>query len=351
MEENPWESLSSKPNNNGEYILGIDEKIIKELEKQLDKQEKYKLHLKLLPEPFIGDPDAPVYLLNLNPGFDKNDLIKDMKRKEYIDCIRENHKMQKSREYPFYFLNPKLAGTGGSQWWKEGRQIKRKDGKKGKIPPRLGQLLIKYDAKFLSKNIFCVEYFPYHSKSYSKKMKVKSQDYNIDLIKKAIKDKKIFIIMRKEKELYLLIPELEKHRANGMVFSCSSKSNPCITEKNIGSDGFKKITNILNKKLHSYSISEVKMENAHTWSPELQNKTRETLKDSSRISAWGLLPKQSGIFKKARVAEDGKITNKQFGFMKVDNALAGKWIIDLEEGGAETFESIDDLIKAGWVLD
>ncbi len=35
----------------------------------------HRLHLELLPEPFLGRPDAPVILLNLNPGFNDEDIL------------------------------------------------------------------------------------------------------------------------------------------------------------------------------------------------------------------------------------------------------------------------------------
>jgi hypothetical protein len=99
------------------------------------------------------------------------------------------------------------------------------------------------------------------------------------------------------------------------------------------------------------------MTGAHKWSIELQDKTREILNDLDRMAIWDLLPNKSGVLKKAVFDENGDTTTAEgkvsykYGFLKFANAVAHKWIIDLEEGGTENFESVEDLIDASWALD
>ncbi|MCL2282565.1 MAG: hypothetical protein FWC26_04535 [Fibromonadales bacterium] len=229
----------------------------KKLEEELGKLDDYDLRLKLYPEPFIGNPDAPIYLLNLNPGYDEINKTEHKENEKLIECIKENNS-QKPMTYPFYWLDPALEGTSGSKYWKEGRlQKTKKIAKSGKyvlqtIPPRLGDLLEEIDHIKLSKKIFCVEYFPYHSKNYNvnKKIILPTQEYNRYLIEQAIEktlnkatpenEKKIFIIMRKKTELFKLFGDLETLQKENRVFICGSNGNPCITKNNL-KDGWKRI--------------------------------------------------------------------------------------------------------------
>jgi len=221
--KNPWKNL--KADKSGKYISNIDREKIPALEKEII--EKYKLHLELLPEPFVGNPKAPVYLLNLNPGFSKEDVKEHEKNKKLRECIfKNNNRNYKHQKYPFYWLDPDLEKTGGGNWW---RKI-------------LGQLLKEIDNdELVSKSIFCVEYFPYHSKKYEKaKSPIPSQKYNENLIENAIKSNKLIIVMRNEKT-YSKIPDYEKHKAKGRVLCCKNKRTPWISEGNFPDKGFAKI--------------------------------------------------------------------------------------------------------------
>jgi hypothetical protein len=242
---NPWLELKLI---GGKYIAAEDHPDILDLEKDLSG--KFKLNLNLLPEPFVGDKEAPIYLLNLNPGYDKenDEEVKDEKFKKLI-LANNNEKVDKS--YPFYWLNPKIADTAGAKYWKFGIKKKtKKKNKKGKtiyttISPRLGKLLEEVAKRqkkhnidsdmLVSQKIFCIEYFPYHSKNYNINKTVPSQNYSRDLIKKAMEDEnRIFIIMRKAKEIFGLFQEkLNDLQKKGRVFVCNSPSNPSISEKNI----------------------------------------------------------------------------------------------------------------------
>lgn len=70
-------------------------------------------------EPFVGDLDAPIYIMTLNPGAGddeytnwKNTTLQDLAK----NCV-----VQGKTDYPFYYLNPKLIGTGGYDYWRNNR--------------------------------------------------------------------------------------------------------------------------------------------------------------------------------------------------------------------------------------
>ncbi|MDR2583672.1 MAG: hypothetical protein LBC75_09350 [Fibromonadaceae bacterium] len=209
---NPWEKMKNSSDANGEYILDIDRAHIDKL--------RNKLNLELFPEPFIGNPEAQVYLLNLNPGFneaDKEDM-EDLK-----NYIFKNYR----HKCPFYYLNDNLKETNGGKWWRQ----------------RLKELIEECGIKKVANNVFCVEYFPYHSNKWtSGKVCIPSQEYNQALIEKAITERKLFIVMRKQ--LFSQIEELKTYKN---ILFLNNWRNVSISKKNIENcldnpkNGWKKI--------------------------------------------------------------------------------------------------------------
>lgn len=59
---NPWISLPAS----ALFVLSRDAEAIEAF--NAGASESHAIHLEVIPEPFIGLPDAPVVLLNLNPG-------------------------------------------------------------------------------------------------------------------------------------------------------------------------------------------------------------------------------------------------------------------------------------------
>ena len=51
------------------FVLDSDRNSIKEYKKKNEANDKKCLHLELLPQPFQGDPRAPIWILLLNPGY------------------------------------------------------------------------------------------------------------------------------------------------------------------------------------------------------------------------------------------------------------------------------------------
>ena len=96
--QNPWVTLPATP----PYVFPDDAEAIGRFNKTAD--DSYRYHLDILPEPFLGRPDAPVVLLNLNPGYSG-----DEERFHHLDdYFRETalaNLAHREQEYPFYFLD------------------------------------------------------------------------------------------------------------------------------------------------------------------------------------------------------------------------------------------------------
>lgn len=110
-EANPWIALPSQPS----YVLPCDEEKVTIYSARA--RGDYKLQLDLMPEPFIGLPDAPVVLLNLNPGFDPEDP-EVHRHPKYRDVLRNNC-CHVSSQFPFFFLHPDFREKPGGRWWRK----------------------------------------------------------------------------------------------------------------------------------------------------------------------------------------------------------------------------------------
>lgn len=207
--ENPWEKLTNKP----PYILLKDQKVLEHIRQ--DNNFVYDV----LPEPFLGSvKKAKAILLNLNPGFDVNDLVSH-NRDDFIKALR-NNLQHKPLDYPFYLLNPKFSDTPGYMWWN--RKLRE-------LIESCGRLLV-------AKQVACIEFFPYHSRRWLGLRKlIPSQEYGIQLVKQAIKDKKIILIMRAKREWFDCVPELKTY---SNLLRLNSAQNVSVSMKNVSDKKF-----------------------------------------------------------------------------------------------------------------
>ena len=219
---NPWDNfMNNIPQDltTPKYLKG-DYEFIDAYQKYLDaetqptsskknpKDDKWRkaneLHLELIPEPFEGNPEAPIYLLGGNPGYGEEGNEWHIKE-DYLAIMSEtlSHKYQANQDNPtdFAFFDKRLDGYGGTKWWKGHIAAEIKD------------------------KIFNIEFFAYHStkadglkgffsqiakKGQSKPTCISNQ-YADQLIYRAIENKKIIIITRFEKYWLERIENLEKY--------------------------------------------------------------------------------------------------------------------------------------------
>jgi hypothetical protein len=229
---NPWEALKIKKGHSAdtEYVLAADKALVSKMAASV--QEEQRLHLDLYPEPFTGNPAAPIYLLNLNPGYHAQDKADMALIHQYALA---NLKHESKGDYPFYFLNPALKETEGYKWWR-----KKLNGLIQAVAQK-NTIDAEEAAKKVAQSIFCIEYFPYHSKTFYPTLdaKIPSQDYTATLIGQAMKRKNVlFIILRSKQKFYAAFPKLE---TRDLVFSCNSPQNPAISPNNVPDGVFDKI--------------------------------------------------------------------------------------------------------------
>ena len=237
---NPWPQLPTLTTE-APYVLQRDLSIIEKFNaRNADKHDRkcptpstcagcFIVQTRLLPEPFIGDPDGRVCLLNLNPGYRKEDE-RWHTHADFRAAIIDNLS-HRTAEFPFYYFDPRLEKAPGSEWWRK----------------CASRLINHIGLKKLAHNLFCVELFPYHSKKYRSVPKtvvkgclkclelspdklVPSSAYGIHLVRRAIRTNRTIIVMRSCRTWCAHIPQLRGYRN---LFHLRNTRRPWLSPGNI----------------------------------------------------------------------------------------------------------------------
>ncbi len=192
---NPWSGL---PRQTEDYVLQADRALIDQHNRGRGARNPQSyIHLNLLPEPFVGQHDASVVLLFLNPGFSPQDAVFHGDP-TFSAALRSNLNHAPSA-YPFYLLDPNLTVPGiglspGYGWWR----------------PRLRELIEACGVdgqRRVANNLLCVELFSYHSKSCEYPIPVvPSQQYSFHLVRQALARDAIILV--RTGRWFEAIPEL-----------------------------------------------------------------------------------------------------------------------------------------------
>lgn len=210
---NPWQTLPKQ----APFALESDLQSILEFNKSATPDTL--VHLELLPEPFIGNLNAPIVLLALNPGFSPDDPKTHLDN-QFIKVSRSNLKNDDS-EYPFFFLNPKIEAPG-REWWEQ----------------KLSRLIAAKGREAVARKLLCVEYFPYHSRKFAHtNLRVPSQVFTFELVYSAIRRNALIVLLRSAKLWFKSVPELETYKR---LYRLNSSQNVMITPANCP-NGYDKI--------------------------------------------------------------------------------------------------------------
>lgn len=204
---NPWVLLPNEP----PYVLPTDACAVNKFNSTAKPEKQY--DLSLLPEPFFGPPDAPIVLLALNPGLNPLDVVVHA-QKEFATQARRSLSHDLS-PYPFLHLQA-ASSTPGALWW---RRI-------------AGPLIRETSFDAVACGILCVQYFPYHSRSFSTSSPdIPSQQYSWNLVRSAIKRNAEIVVMRSWRLWSSAVPELTTHTKVHLV---RNPRNPSLSRGNLG---------------------------------------------------------------------------------------------------------------------
>jgi hypothetical protein len=211
---NPWKLLpEDEP-----FVLEEDRALVDSFNQRAKKD--YRIHVNLRPEPFLGRPDAPVVLLNLNPGWDEKDA--EWHTNQVFAELSRANLMHASSPYPFYLLNPKCQSSPGHCWWTK----------------KLRWLVERVGLQTAASRLFCVEYSPYHSKKFGSVPCLPSQQYGLQLVQAAMKRSAIVVIMRSGKRWLEAVPSLRSYE---LCFQLSSPQGAFVSPRNCPPGKFEEV--------------------------------------------------------------------------------------------------------------
>lgn len=216
---NPWQRLPLQP----PYVLPEDADLLAAC--SATATEDTALHFDLLPEPFLGSPDAPVVLLNLNPGFSPEDVQHHLDPR-FAQSSRDSL-LHRPMTYPFFLLDPTITAPG-NRWWTR----------------KLGALIRQFGVDKVAQRVLCIEYFPYHSRRFGHpKLKLPSQRYSFWLARNAIERGATIVLMRSKRIWLDAVPELQ---SCNQIVQLSNPQSPYISPGNCR-DGFERICDALSQ--------------------------------------------------------------------------------------------------------
>lgn len=155
--------------------------------------QKYKYDLSLFPEPFFGPVDAPVVVLNLNPGWSPGDAAVHA-RPDFAGMSRKSLRHDLA-PYPFLHLQPN-NNTPGAAWWQR----------------RAQELLADVGFDQVARSLGCIQLIAYHSKEYSPATPtLASQGYSVWLVREAMARRAEIVVMRAVRFWMAAVPELSKY--------------------------------------------------------------------------------------------------------------------------------------------
>lgn len=162
---------------NGTFLLDVDRAVVEAHNSSAQRQHQFRLDM--VPEPYMGRPDAPVVVLTGNPRFRPDDLEAHARadvQQRLLACVR-----REELDYPLVWLDPQLADTPGAAWYRS----------------KLRLLCDAVGPKAVSQGVAIYESLPYHSAELKQpKLPIPSQSYTNELAKAALEQDQIVIWLR-----------------------------------------------------------------------------------------------------------------------------------------------------------
>lgn len=216
---NRWPSLPSSP----PYVLPEDAPHVEAFNDLFGGQDgRYRLDLRLFPEPFMGPRDAMLVILARNPGISPGDYMAHQNPR-HLQAMRANLENVPAGHLVTGLLD-EFKGTPASLWWR----------------PRLRQLALQCGSyEELARKLLVVEFHGYHSTNWhSLGITLPSQLFGFELVGEAVKRGAVIVITRGANDWDVGVPTLRNHPA---VYRLRSTRNAAISAGNLGADAFERV--------------------------------------------------------------------------------------------------------------
>ncbi|CAN5332306.1 hypothetical protein BH09PSE5_BH09PSE5_06980 [soil metagenome] len=188
MIQSPWGELPRR----APYVLPLDAPFVNAFNSGAEGT-RAEIVTSLLPEPFFGNPLAPVVLLLLNPGIGTRDAEHHKNRKFAVALRRAI--CEPGMTSHFHLLDE--TNGPGRTWWSRATKPLRN--------------VLTETAVF--NGLFCVEFSPYHSETFSHgHLRLPSQQYSFSLVEAAMQRGAEVVCMRGERCWNGALPGLASYR-------------------------------------------------------------------------------------------------------------------------------------------
>ena len=222
---NPWLNFDFEAAEKArKYVHALDEVAVSSYN-QKTKNEKHRLQTHMLPEPWVGNLDAPVVVLQANPRASDSEVNPDWQPHQLqLEAARKTL-YQEDMDFPLYWLDPRLSETEGAKW----------------SQGNLKWLINEASFEQVANRILLIETHAYHSKNFDPKVNnLKSQEFTKYLLRESIKRNSLIIVLRQKNYWYSQVPELEEYVKTGEVFGVRNVQRAFLSPGNLG-EGFDKI--------------------------------------------------------------------------------------------------------------
>jgi len=243
--KNPWEELIEKVGADYQtkdklYIVQDDLKVIKKFNENLSPKSKetYQIHYHIHPSHYTGNiRSASVILLATNPGY----LVKE-EFTLYINPAFHKEVIENLKFNTDTFINRDESRRNDSNYWSD----------------RTKELREIFGDDIVDKHLAFIQFFPYHSIKFRKIPKkyfedgeryLKTQKFGFELVREAIKEGKMIIILRSKKHWLKAVPELIAHKKRRKVLEVKNARQPYLTPKNLKDDGFEKLIEYIKQQI------------------------------------------------------------------------------------------------------
>jgi len=185
--ENPWKDLKQT---NGEYIAERDIECIKNTPAL-----RGALVFNTLPWPYMGDPEkATVYVLTTSTKAE--DAFQAANEENRQEAIKKNLAHEHNNDcFPLVALDSRFNGTDLQKWWMN----------------QLINLTGRTSIKDVANSVFIAQYVPYGHHNTKNLPELPSQEYTFSLVRAAMEDKKIIVLMFPKKKWFKAIEGLENY--------------------------------------------------------------------------------------------------------------------------------------------
>ena len=216
MLPNPWIDLPEAP----PYVLPSDMREVDAYNLRLagdPKRDDLELRTDLLPDPYGGDPAAPVVLLLTHTGYSDGDF-EAQQDPAFRAAVLANLTHEPS-DWPLFSLNPAFRTTPSGEWW----------------TAFLSDLIRQTDVQSVAKRVLYLELSPYHAKE-GGVPQPPSRAYVRDMLRAAIARNALVVGLLGQTLWTEFVPALRSYRS--CYWPKMRLRQALLTENTIGTEAF-----------------------------------------------------------------------------------------------------------------